>query len=69
MRILCTPCWDRGLRAPATNLDYVEQYGSTPRCDDCSEPTEAWLAAQAREPGGETESEREVREVTRRGGR
>lgn len=36
MRLLCSSCFNvRGARRPATNLDTVRAYGSTPRCDDC----------------------------------
>jgi hypothetical protein len=37
MRFLCQPCWDRGRRRPATNLDAVKEYGSVLRCDDCND--------------------------------
>lgn len=38
-------------------------------CSHCAEPTAAWLEAQSREAGGESEAEREARLLTERGGR
>lgn len=46
-RLLCSPCYERDRRAPASNLDAVRAYGSTPRCDDC-EATEGERQEAAR---------------------
>lgn len=35
MRLLCTPCWERGTKAPAVNTWDVRRFGLTARCEDC----------------------------------
>lgn len=37
MRFLCSRCWDRGERRPATNFAAVREYCSVLMCDSCSD--------------------------------
>lgn len=36
-RLLCTPCFERGRRVPAANVEDAARYHVTPRCADCLE--------------------------------